>query len=245
MKTKNLSLLLAEDYEPLRHELSEILTDYFLTVQCASNGKEALERYEAYHQMHHQYFDLVISDIQMPVMNGVELTEALLQTNEEQKIIILSAHTDSEYLLDLINLGIAQFIKKPVDDALLFEVLDHVTQKMARTEKNSESSMILHLSENYTWEKERQVLTKDDMTVELSRHELFLLQSLIDKREQICTNDEILSVFYTNGIDLDEKNIRNLVYKLRKKLPEKMIISCYGLGYKMILNSTIDKKHTN
>ncbi len=231
-QTSNLSLLLVEDYEPLRNDMTEILEDFFKTVMVAADGSKALELYKEYHATYNKGFDLVISDIQMPVMNGVELSEALRDIDTDQQIIILSAHTDSDYLLRLINLGIAQFITKPIQHEKLLNTLCHVSKKLVIKEVKFPDKHIIHLSENYTWDQEKLLLTKNGSDVELTRYELRLLQLFLRKAEQICTNADIMQDFYENDIDISEKNIRNLVFKLRKKLPEQLINSLYGLGYK-------------
>ncbi len=60
------------------------------------------------------------------------------------------------------------------------------------------------------------------------------MQLLVEKSEQVCTNDDITQRFYAYDIDIYEKSIRNLVFKLRKKLPEKMLRSVYGMGYMLV-----------
>ncbi len=232
-QTKDLSLLLVEDYEPLRNDMSEVLEDLFDIVTVASDGSEALMLYQAYYAMYNKNFDLVITDIQMPVMNGIELSEALRDINVNQQIIILSAHTDSEYLLRLINLGIAQFITKPIDHEELMDTLCHVSKKISMVELKPQNILLIDLGETYIWDKEKLLLKQDNNTVDLTRHELLLMQLLVQKGEQVCTNSDIMQDFYDNGIDIGEKSIRNMVFKLRKKLPEKLISSIYGMGYKL------------
>ena len=232
LQTKNLSLLLVEDYEPLRNDMAEVLEDFFKTVSVASDGSEALKIYQEYHEVHARTYDLVISDIQMPLMNGVELSEALRNINADQQIIILSAHTESGYLLKLINLGIAQFITKPIKHEELLDTLYYVSKKIAAAEPEEADVLLVDLGENYLWDKEKLLLKQDDITIELTRHELLLMQLFVRKEEQVCTNDDIMQDFYANGVDINEKSIRNLVFKLRKKLPEKVIGSIYGMGYK-------------
>jgi len=231
-QTRNLSLLLVEDYEPLRNDMTEILEDFFKTVTVAVDGRQALELYKEHHTTYNKGFDLVISDIQMPVMNGVELSEALREIDAGQQIIILSAHTDSEYLLRLINLGIAQFITKPVQHEKLLDTLYNVSRKLVIKEVKCPDKCIIQLSENCLWNQEKLLLVRDGSEVELTRHELRLLRLFVHKREQVCTNVDIMQDFYENDIDISEKNIRNLVFKLRKKLPAQLINSLYGLGYK-------------
>ncbi len=233
-RTKELSLLLVEDYESLRNDMAEVLDDLFKTVVTASNGREALEAYNRHRREHSKSFDLVISDIEMPLMNGVELCEKLRECDEEQQIIIISAHTDSEYLLRLINLGIAQFINKPIQYERLLDTLYYVSGKVNKKEEVLPENSILDLGENVSWDKEKDLLMQEDCPVALTRHEILLMQLLVEKAEQVCTGDDIMQHFYLQGIDLSEKSIRNLVFKLRKKLPSSAIGSIYGMGYKLI-----------
>lgn len=233
-KTKDLSLLLVEDYAPLRNDMAEVLEDLFKTVVVASNGVEALKLYRDYRQEHGKHVDIVISDIVMPYMNGVDLCEILRQEHEAQPIIILSAYTDSEYLLRLINLGIAQFINKPIEQDELLETLYSVSEKLQTEEVPVSLSHLVHLGDDMIWNKKKEILLREQLPVSLTRHEGIMMQLFVEKSEEVCTSDEIMQYFYLQGIDLDEKNIRNLVFKVRKKLPKKAIESIYGLGYKLI-----------
>ena len=234
-QTKECSLLLVEDYAPLRDDMAEVLEDLFEMVVVASNGVEALGLYDEYRTEHHRTFDIVISDIQMPLMNGVDLCEILRERDEEQQIIILSAHTDSEYLLRLINLGIAQFINKPIQHDRLLDTLFFVCGKIEKKDETLPQSSIIDLGEDVFWDKEKSVLMQNSYPVTLTKHEILLMQLLVEKSEQICTGDDIMHHFYLEGIDLSEKSIRNLVFKLRKKLPSSAIDSIYGMGYKLTL----------
>lgn len=233
-QTKNLSILLVEDYEPLRHDLFEFLNDLYKTVGIAKDGNEGLKVYQEYFETEKMYFDIILTDIQMPVMNGVELSKQVRNINTDQQIIVLSGHTDSTYLIDLINLGVAQFITKPIENDELINTLYNVSKNLNHITIEPDNTTIIKLNENYSWDNEIHVLKQDDQIIDLTRHELFLLQFLIMKKTQLCGNEEIIKYFYDNGIDISEKNIRNLVFKLRKKLPTSTIKSMYGLGYKLM-----------
>jgi len=234
LQTRNLSVLLVEDYAPLRNDMAEILEEFFKTVVIAVNGAEALELYENYYTTHNKYLDLVISDIQMPVMDGVEFSERLRDSHPEQPIIILSAHTDSDYLLRLINLGISKFLTKPIEHEALMDILYRESMKINTSSVTPQDLQVINLSENYIWDKNKSLLKKDNLLVSLTKHEILLLKLFIDKEEEICTNVMIMDIFYDHSVDISEHNIRNLVFKLRKKIPEKCISSIYGLGYKFI-----------
>ncbi len=231
-QTKDLSLLLVEDYKPLCDEMEEVLEDLFDIVNVASDGSEALKLYQAYNTMYKTNYDIVITDIQMPVLNGIELTKRLRDIYVDQEIIVLSAHTDSVYLLELINLGISQFMIKPLKHEEMIDILYDVSKKINSIKSNSQNTHMLDLGKNYIWDQANLVLKQGADMIELTRHELLLMRLFVQKGEQICTNDDIMEDFYTHRIEISEKNIRNLVFKLRKKLPENVINSIYGMGYK-------------
>jgi len=232
-QTKDLTLLLVEDYEPLRNGMKEILEDFFHTVSVAVDGSEALQLYQEYHVKENRYFDLIITDIQMPIMDGVALSEAIRAISPLQQIVVLSAHTDTEYLLKLINLGIAQFIRKPIDNEELMDVLFSVSHTINNRETKVEKTPLVDLGEGYIWNKDESTLKNADIRIELTRHELLLLQMLILKSNQVCTTEDIMNDFYANNIDISEKSIRNMVFKLRKKLPSSAVRSIYAMGYKL------------
>jgi DNA-binding response OmpR family regulator len=231
-KTKTLSVLLVEDFEPLRREMVEVLEDLFKAVLVASDGKEALALYQNAFENNPISIDLVISDIQMPNMDGVVLTQKIRELNPEQAIIILSAHTDSKYLIELINMGISKFLTKPIQEDELFDILYKESNKIHTDKKDIEETLILDLGDNYIWDTVVHVLKHNGMVIELTKHELHLMEFFILKQEHICTNQNIIDYFHSQDIEISDKNIRNLVFKLRRKIPEKCITSVYGLGYK-------------
>jgi len=213
--------------------MAEMLEDLFKKVVVASNGAEALDYYNEYQVENDRTFDIVISDIVMPVMNGVDLCEALRKQNQEQQIIILSAHTDTEYLLRLINLGIAQFINKPIQHERLLNTLAYVCGKIDQEEEDLADTTMFDMGQEIVWDKKRSILLRDQQPVSLTRYEILLMQLLVKREGQVCTNDDIIHYFYLQDVDIEEKNIRNLVFKLRKKLPSSVLNSIYGMGYKL------------
>jgi len=233
-QTKKLSILIVEDYTPLLDDMGSMLSDYFLLVDIASNGREALGIYEQYYDRYECYYDIVMSDIEMPFMDGIELTREIREVNKEQKIIILSAYTDSKYLLSLINLSISHFIPKPIESDTLFEVIYELTKEKSISDSDqNDNKRIVELGEEHIWSRDEQLLKHQDRVVKLSRSMLLLMQLMIDKSRCICTNEDIVRHFYEHNIYISEDSIRNLIYRLRKRLPKDIIESCYGIGYKI------------
>ncbi|MBB5021821.1 response regulator transcription factor [Desulfurispira natronophila] len=102
-------VLIAEDEEILNRQLRDLLQKFYLKVDSAHDGQEALELYRK-----NDGYDIVLSDIRMPRMDGIELSRELKTLKPDQNIIIVSAHHETEYFIELINIGIDGFILKPV-----------------------------------------------------------------------------------------------------------------------------------
>ena len=225
--TKDLTLLFVEDYPQLRANTSEILKNFFKEVESASNGIEALELYK------NKPYDIVITDIQMPKMNGVVLTERLYEINPEQIVVVLSAHDESPYLLPLINLGIEQFVKKPIDYQELLKVLLTIAKKSNLPTKDVIASNKINLNKNLSFNRETKILQDSQGSVYLTKNEILFLELLIKQIGKIYSNDEIVSYFTSLNETIDSRNIRKLVSKLRKKLPADSLESIYGVGYRI------------
>ena len=115
--SKDIRVLLVEDDNDVRLEIADLLSGFFETVDTAINGQDGLDKYK------HGNYDIVFSDIAMPVMDGIEMVNKIKEINREQVIIILSAHESSNYLMAFINMGVVKFILKPIDDQKLLRDL--------------------------------------------------------------------------------------------------------------------------
>jgi len=113
--TKKLTVLYVEDDKELRDNTIKLLSELFKEVDFAEDGKIGLEYYESYFQDKKEYYDLVITDIQMPNVNGIEMAKFIKGINEFQYILVFSAHNEVHYLEECIDIGIDGFIKKPYD----------------------------------------------------------------------------------------------------------------------------------
>ena len=232
--TGELSILFAEDHEELRKTTTNILKSIFKTVDSCVDGEDALNQYIKYKNENSAYYDLVLSDIQMPKMDGIELTKNIYEKNPNQSIIILSAYDETNYLLKLINLGIEQFIKKPIDYQELLNAFLNVSKKIALSENTYIPKESIILSKNVLYDLDSKAIISDEKSIYLTKFEIIFLELLSSKMSKIYSNDEITLHFASLEENIDSSNIRKLVSKLRKKLPEHSLESIYGIGYKLI-----------
>ena len=107
---KDISILYVEDEKSIREATTQnILKKSFGMVYVAENGVEAVEIYKK------TPADIILTDIDMPQMDGIELVKTIREIKQDQSIIVLSAHNESCYYIDLIQLGVDAFLLKPVE----------------------------------------------------------------------------------------------------------------------------------
>jgi len=107
-KLKNMTLLYAEDEEGIRKPMANSLSYYLKEVIEAKNGEEGLEMYYAKRP------DIILTDLRMPVRDGLYMVKEIRQVDKKTPILMITAHTDKEYLLSAIELKIEKYIIKPV-----------------------------------------------------------------------------------------------------------------------------------
>ncbi len=115
---KNLKLLYVEDDEFARDEIADFLEFEVGELKTASNGEEGLEIFKTFHP------DIVITDINMPKMNGLDMAKNIKSISPNTPIIVTSAYSDSDYIIKAIEIGINRYVLKPIDvDELLTMII--------------------------------------------------------------------------------------------------------------------------
>jgi len=131
--SKNLTILFVEDDINASDEISDILSIIFKKVIVAIDGIDALNKYEAVDDI-----DLILTDINMPRLNGIGLIEKIREQNKDIPIIVLSAHSEVNYFLNTIRLGVDGYILKPIELSVFTVVLQNVVNKINLKKENLE-----------------------------------------------------------------------------------------------------------
>lgn len=141
--TSKLTVLFVEDDDDTRLDSVDMLDALFKEVYWANDGAEGLKKYLNFYEEHGHYVDLVISDIMMPKMSGIDMAKEMVKYNKKQQIIFISAYEDSDYLVDLIDIGVSSFISKPIAYDTLKSVLHknciQIETNSLQNEKNPNS----------------------------------------------------------------------------------------------------------
>lgn len=127
-----ISVLYVEDDLQIRTEMVNYLSKIFSDIESCSDGEEGLAAYK------NGQFDIVISDILMPKLNGIDMLSEIKKINHSQEMIITSAYTESNYFIDAIALGIDAYILKPITHPQIIEVLYKTVSKIIQNRENDE-----------------------------------------------------------------------------------------------------------
>ena len=238
--TKDMSVLFIEDDESIRVECTELLNDIFTSVDVAIDGKKGLHKYLDYYNKNKCHYDLVLTDIRMPKMDGIELTKHIYKENKKQVLIVLSAHNETDDLMKLINLGITQFILKPMDIDNFIDVIYKISKEIfyEKNSKSIEKSNFIFFDEDLYWNIELKQLFKNKTLIKLTKKELLLINLLLKSPEKTYSNEEIISVVWDiKSYTTDLSNLKNLLSRLKRKVPTINIENIYSFGYRLIIRT--------
>lgn len=206
-KTKNFSVLFVEDEQGVREKTSLMLKDLFLEVNTAIDGEDGLQEFKNYYQNNGSFYDLVITDINMPNLDGLSMVEQILQINPNQEIIVVSAYGDYEKLQTIINFGIKSYIKKPIE-------INDLLNKLYLTSTNIET--------NIQYKTNLQKVQDFEKLVQNS-NQVFII---FDKE---CVVDKIFkskNMEFFDDFDVIGKKVSSVLYANNSEL-ESMFDDCF------------------
>ena len=215
---KNYTVLCVEDEDGIRKRLVNTLKYYFKEVYEASNGEEG------YYLYYDKRPDIIISDIEMPKKNGMEMVEEIRKNDLSIIIIMLTAYSNEEYLLNLINLNINHYILKPViSDNLLNGIIKAFGKKLEKK--------IVFAEELYFNTEKRELFYKDKIVVLRKREKDFLLLLYENKNRVLIYS--IIEEYIWKDKTMSPSALKTFIKELRQRLPIELIINIPQEGYKL------------
>ncbi len=231
MKTSELindiSILIAEDEAELREYLQEYLQIFFKKVYIAKCGEEG------YTQYLDKRPDIILSDINMPNLDGLSMIKRIRESDKETDIIIMSAHSEQEKLLQAIELGLVTYLIKPINSQKLKETLLDIVDRVRDSKKR------IYLSNDIFWDMTSSTLWNRTKQIFLKEKEIQLFELLCSKINHAFTSKDIFKHLYGDQKDKEfsEYSITSFIKRLRAKLPQNIIQNEYGSGYKILLRN--------
>ena len=222
---KPYTLLFVEDEQAIRDNYVQFLCKYFDNVYEAEDGERAYEIYRK-NKPH-----IMIVDINIPKMSGIELVRKIREDDHATKVIMLTAHSDTATLLRATELKLTRYLVKPVTRSELKDALGTVFDELSRFETMSKK--VLKLNDSYLWNYERCELYCDDLEIPLTKKEKKVLQLLFSKPEKTHKYEEIISYVWEYEYDDKSDALKTIIKNLRKKLPKESIKNIFAIGYRV------------
>ena len=225
MKKKQTNILLVEDDASLSTVLADYLRSKDYMVETAANGKEAWELILIKH------YDLIVSDIMMPRMNGFELLKQIRTKFAELPVVMLTAKTDRDSMMRAYDLGCDDYVTKPFSMDILICKIEAILRR-CRTHLETEQTE-WHLGE-LVFDSVRQQLGDQH----LSSRENDLLKMLCQSMNSIVDRNRILMSIWGADTYFNARSLSVYINHLRKYLGENTpvrIMSVHGKGYKMVV----------
>ena len=217
---KDLKVLLVEDEEKLAHLLKKAIGEYFGSFYIENNGKNGLERFIKISP------DLVITDIMMPNLTGLEMAKELRKINPKIHIIILSAFTETDKLLGAIDVGVVKYFIKPFDPDELLEYISTIASKLQND--------ILILNDELQFNTKTNSLYKNEKYIHLTQREMTFLHLLLHTNTMV--SNDILAYKLWNEKSINEEKIRTFVKRFRVKTSKNIVKNIKGQGYQIDLD---------
>lgn len=216
-------ILIVEDSLDNIQILNDILKEEY-QLKIAKDGKKGLELYKQYNP------SIIISDINMPIMTGIEMAEEIRKDDLNTKIIFISAHDEIEYLLKASSLKLTKYILKPLKTD---DVIDAVeTAKKELNSFNITSNKTFNYQNKIIWDFNNMTLKIEDKNIDLTPNEKKILNFLFLNINTVKTYDQIIYDM-DEDFEMTKKSLLQAITTLRKKLTIDFIQNIYGIGYKI------------
>ena len=217
----NFTLLYAEDEEGIQNNIHEILDCMFKDIYLARDGEQAFRIYEE------KKPDLIITDIKMPRLNGIDMVKKIRERDSKTRIVITSAHTDLDYMLDATELHLIKYIVKPITE-------DKLTQALQGFIDSYEGGKIYPLTANWLYDESKSLVKGENEEFMLTKKENMFLKLLVMKK-RIITYEEIETILWDDESVMTQNALRLFIKNFRKKLPPSSLKNVQGTGYRLVV----------
>ena len=216
-------ILIVEDHEPIRLELCKFLEKYNYEAKAVVDFENVVEC------CLEEQADLILLDINLHVYDGYYICREIRTQSDVPIIVVTSRDSEMDELMSM-NIGADDFIAKPYNTQIL---LARISSILRRTKKSSEDSLIEYHGLKISLEKS--IMSYQDKEMELSKNEIRILYTLIQKKEAIVSRDELMESLWQSNEFVDDNTLTVNVNRVRKKLEaiglDNFIQTKRGRGY--------------
>jgi len=223
---KQIAILYIEDEDNIRINIEKTLKLICKKVYAVPDATLALETYE------NNKIDIILSDINLPGMSGLEFTKVIRESDRLIPIILLTAHTNTELLLEATKLRLIDYLTKPIDFDMLLNALKRATNEILQN-----GTYIVEFLNNTSYNVPQKLLyakTKN-AEIKLTSSEIELLEYMLNNKQRVISSRELKDVLWQDTDFATESAFKNLLNKLRNKIGKESISNISGIGYRLVL----------
>ena len=207
-----MKILLVEDNISLNNTICKVLDNLNIKYDTFYSGKE----------LNSFNYDLAIIDINLPNINGLELTNKIKSINKNLPILIISSYNDLDTIKSAYNLGCEDYLKKP----FFIEELEYKIKKYIKNQ--------IKLGDDLIYDFDKKVLLKDNKSIELTKKEYLLLELFLNNLDKSLSIELIKNNLYDEFVN--DNAIRVLISRLKNKLSKNLIKNSPTIGYRLCID---------
>lgn len=215
---KSLNILYAEDDATMRINTTKTLELFCNRIFQAENGADALELFQ------NEAVNIVILDYVMPSIDGYNVAKEIRKRDKQIPIFITSSYTEKEKLMSMIGLNITGYLEKPVSFNALMQTLKKCVDILIDTDR-----LKGQLGQGVEYDYINKQVIIDGKVKELTKHEYKFLELLLRHKLSVVYTQNIVDTLYFG--DVESNTLRNMVYRLRKKINKDIIVTIKEIGY--------------
>lgn len=217
---KDLKVLLVEDEENITRLLKDAIGENFHSFIIAKDGLEGIALFKKRRP------DVVITDIEMPNLSGLEMAKELKQLDPNITIIMISAFSEKEKFLSAIDVGISKYFMKPFEPDDILEYIEQIVPKI--------SNKLIGFGDEFTFNKSSNSLYKNDKFIALSKKEILFLLLMFKQKDEVVDVATIKKTLWDE--EVSDERVRTFIRRFREKTSKDLILNITGIGYKIIIN---------
>ena len=177
--------------------------------------------------------DIIITDINIPKMNGIDMISKIRKIDKNVKIIVLTEFQDIDCLLQAIELRLTKYLIKPIENTELIDAIN--LAKMELSEYSVIFKKTIYINDKYIWDIQNDILKYHSNEIRLTPKEKKILKCMFKNPSLVKTYDDIINYVWNEYEVGDKSSLKTMIMGLRKKLPENIITNIYGIGYKIVV----------
>ncbi|MDD5156882.1 response regulator [Sulfurimonas sp.] len=217
---KDLKVLLVEDEENITRLLKDAIGENFHSFIIAKDGLEGIALFKKRRP------DIVITDIEMPNLSGLEMARELKQIDPNIVIIMLSAFSEKEKFLSAIDVGVSKYFMKPFEPDDILEYIEQIIPKI--------SNKLIGLGDEFTFNKSSNSLYKNDKFIALSKKEILFLSLMLRQKCEVIDVITIKKTLWNE--EASDERVRTFIRRFREKTSKDLVLNITGVGYKLTIN---------